>query len=72
VADLIIRDSSTGESRSFTPTREGYAEAEAYKQSILERGHRVSDDNSDSLGRISSFFGGNGNTDRPGKPKSWW
>ena len=72
MADLVIRDSTTGESRTFTPTREGYAAAEAFKQSIADRGHRVSDDSSGSLGRIGDFFGSNGNLGRPGSPSSWF
>lgn len=57
MSDLIIRDCDTGESKVFTPTRDGYAEAEAFKKAIEQQGHRVGDDNSGTLGRIKSLFG---------------
>lgn len=41
---IIIKNLSTGESKSFTPTREGYMAAYAYIQSIIEAGHRAGGD----------------------------
>ena len=72
MSDLIIRDANTGESRTFTPTAAGYAEADAYKRTILESGHCVSDDGSGSFMKIDGFFRGNGNAGRSGDPKKWW
>lgn len=52
VGDLIIRDESTGESRVFTASTVGYAEAENYRRTIESQGHIVGDDNTGSLGRL--------------------
>ena len=47
-SDIVIKDNSTGESRVFTSTNEGYAQAAAYRDSVTQQGHRVEGD----LGRL--------------------
>lgn len=69
---LILRDESTGISKEFQPTLEGYAQAEAFKQAAVQQGHRISDCDSNALSRIDSYFGSNGNCGRPGSPHSWF
>ena len=54
MADIIIRDGNTGAVKSFAPTREGYAAAQAAVDTITQQGHTVQ---SSDLGRIGSFFG---------------
>ena len=43
-SDIVIKDSSTGESRVFTSTNEGYAQAAAYRDSVTQQGHRAEGD----------------------------
>lgn len=57
MSSIIIKDASTGQSKSFVPTREGYAEAAAYRDSIVQQGHTVA---SQDLGRIESVTGSGG------------
>lgn len=54
MADIIIKDGNTGATKSFAPTREGYAAAQAAVDTITQQGHTVQ---SSDLGRIGSFFG---------------
>ena len=54
MADIIIRDGNTGAVKSFAPTREGYAAAQAAVDTITQQGHTVQ---SSDLGRLGSYFG---------------
>ena len=54
--NLIIRDSATGESRTFTASSVGYQQAAQFRESITSKGHVASDDNSGSLGRLSTIY----------------
>ena len=51
VGNIIIRDESTGQSWSFVPTREGYYEASAKIDEIIQKGHRVGGD----VGRVRDY-----------------
>lgn len=55
--DLVVRDQSTGESRSFDTSKSGYAAAQEFRERILEKGHAVGDDNTGSLGKIDDYLG---------------
>ena len=55
--DLVLRDESTGESRTFKRTKSGYAEARNFETKILERGHAVGDDRTNSLKDIEDYLG---------------
>lgn len=54
MADIIIRDGNTGTVKSFAPTSEGYAAAQAAIGAITQQGHTVQ---SSDLGRIDRYFG---------------
>ena len=54
--DLVLRDSTTGESKTFTASKVGYQQAEQWKLEKESAGHIVSDDNSGSLGRLSTIY----------------
>lgn len=54
--DLVIRDTATGESRTFTASTIGYQQAAQYRNSIISQGHIASGDNTDSLVRLSSIY----------------
>lgn len=69
---LVIRDETTGESRTFLPSAQGYADADAYRQTITEKGHRVGDDSSGTLAKVDSYFKNTGNYGRSGSPSSWF
>ena len=56
MGDLVIRDEQTGESKVFSASTIGYQQAANYRNEIESKGHTVSDDNSDSLGRLSSIY----------------
>ena len=56
-SDLVIRDQSTGESRTFDRSREGYASARNFEDKILARGHCVGDDGTGSLNDIEDYLG---------------
>ncbi len=56
---MIVRDEDTRESWDIPPTKEGYAEAAAKIQSIVERGHRIGDDNSGTISKVDEYFNGN-------------
>ncbi len=53
MGDIIIKDLTMGESYSFSPTREGYFQARAKIDEILQKGHRVGGD----VGRVTSYTG---------------
>lgn len=53
MGDIVIRDETMGESRTFTPTVAGYAQADAYMQSIVQQGHKVGGD----VGRVTDYMG---------------
>ena len=59
MADIIIRDGSTGEVKIFSPTSEGYAAAKAATDAITQKGHTVV---SSDLGRVDSYFGTTNNS----------
>ncbi len=52
---LIIKDESTNETKEFVATGSGYAQAAAYRNTIISSGHQVSDDGN-SLGRLESIY----------------
>ena len=67
--DLIVRDKATGEVRTFATTDRGYAEARDFQRTILERGHEVVDDRTDTLKRLDEVFGP---VDPRNKRSSWF
>ena len=56
MGDLILRDSATGESKTFSASSYGYAEAEQWRTNHESQGHIVTDDSSGSLGRLDYLY----------------
>ena len=56
VGDLVLRDDQTGESRTFSASTVGYAQAEQWRRDHESQGHVISDDNSGSLGRLEYLY----------------
>lgn len=55
MADLVLKDVSTGQSKTYVPTAEGYAEFQADLQAAVSQGHQVAG----SLDRAKQYFGEN-------------
>ncbi len=56
MGDLIIRDETTGQSKTFSASTIGYQQAENYRRTLESQGHIVGDDNTGSLGRLESLY----------------
>ncbi|MBQ3464837.1 hypothetical protein IJH15_01280 [Candidatus Saccharibacteria bacterium] len=53
MGDIVIIDLTMGRSWTFTPTREGYFQAAAKIDEILQNGHRVGGD----IARVRNYTG---------------
>ncbi|MDO4967512.1 MAG: hypothetical protein Q4E70_01975 [Candidatus Saccharibacteria bacterium] len=56
MGELVLRDSTTGESKVFTASTIGYQQAEQWRNERESANHIVTDDNSGSLGRLNSIY----------------
>lgn len=63
MSDIIIKD-DLGRSQRFTPTKEGYQQAQTTINSLREQGRIVSGD----VGRVESYTGG----PPPKGASHWW
>ncbi|MBR3220445.1 hypothetical protein IKF76_01085 [Candidatus Saccharibacteria bacterium] len=63
MSDIIIRD-DLGRSKRYTPTKEGYHQAQTDINSLRQQGRIVSGD----VGRVESYTGG----PPPQSASRWW